>query len=159
MISATGVRIGWADLPLEVREAVERCLDDRVVAAVSQPGGFSPGTADRVVTANGRRAFVKAVGRVLNEVSVTLHRMEARVAAALPSGAPAPRLLACPARRGQDRSPSPLPLWGFVSSAPSFWIAAPPWKTPAPASPVTTKWPDTVGPGPGPASSGVIPGG
>jgi hypothetical protein len=95
MISATGARIGWADLPQDVRRAVERCLGSRVVAAVSQPGGFSPGTADRVVTANGQRAFVKAVGCGLNEWSVALHRTEARVAAALPSEAPAPRLLAC----------------------------------------------------------------
>jgi aminoglycoside phosphotransferase (APT) family kinase protein len=48
-----------------------------------------------VVTANGQRAFVKAVGREVNERSVALHRAEARVAAALPSEAPAPRLLAC----------------------------------------------------------------
>ncbi|HEX5596853.1 MAG TPA: phosphotransferase [Micromonosporaceae bacterium] len=95
MISATGVRIGWADLPLRVRGAVERSLGSRVVAAVSQHGGFSPGTADRVVTADGQRAFVKAVGCDLNEGSVALHRIEARVAAALPSEAPAPRLLAC----------------------------------------------------------------
>ena len=95
MISATGVRIGWVDLPSAVRGAVERSLGSQVVAAVSQPGGFSPGTADRVVTADGRRAFVKAVGGDINEGSLALHRMEARVAATLPSEAPAPRLLAC----------------------------------------------------------------
>ncbi|HLL66977.1 MAG TPA: aminoglycoside phosphotransferase family protein [Micromonosporaceae bacterium] len=91
---ATGVRIGWADLPLQVRRAVERSLGSQVVAAVSQPGGFSPGTADRVVTADGVRAFVKAVSCDLNERSVALHRTEARVAAALPPDVPAPRLLA-----------------------------------------------------------------
>jgi hypothetical protein len=95
MISATGVRIEWADLPTGVRDAVERSLHSTVIAAVSQPGGFSPGTADRVVTADGQRAFVKAVGRGINERTVALHRREALVAAALPPEAPAPRLLAC----------------------------------------------------------------
>ncbi|WP_018587337.1 phosphotransferase [Salinispora arenicola] len=95
MVSATRARIGWADLPSAVCEAVERSLGSPVVTAVSQPHGFSPGTADRVVTMEGQRAFVKAVGRGLNEQSVALHRAEARIAAALPSDVPAPRLLAC----------------------------------------------------------------
>ncbi|MEU4214905.1 phosphotransferase [Actinoplanes sp. NPDC026623] len=95
MVSATGVRIGWTDLPPGVRGAVERCLGSPVAAAVSQPGGFSPGTADRVVTADGRRAFVKAVGCGISEAALAFHRREARVAAALPPDAPAPRLLAC----------------------------------------------------------------
>ncbi|WP_018832589.1 phosphotransferase [Salinispora tropica] len=95
MVSATGARIGWVDLPSAVRGAVERGVGSPVVAAVSQPGGFSPGTADRVVTTDGRRAFVKAVGCGLNETAVALHRVEARVAAAIPCEVPAPRLLAC----------------------------------------------------------------
>lgn len=93
MTSAVGVRIGWADLPPSVRAAVEEILGDRVVAANSQAGGFSPGTADRVRTAGGRRAFVKAVGTALNPVTPGLHRQEARNTAALPAGTPAPRLL------------------------------------------------------------------
>ncbi|NYF54479.1 phosphotransferase [Micromonospora purpureochromogenes] len=86
-------RIGWADLPGHVRSAVQDVLGDRVVEAVSQPGGFSPGTADRVRTADGRRAFVKAVSRARNAHSVALHRAEGAVAAALPPSAPTPRLL------------------------------------------------------------------
>jgi aminoglycoside phosphotransferase (APT) family kinase protein len=93
MIQATGVRIGWLDVPPAVREAVEAILGAPVVSAVSQAGGFSPGTADRVVLADGRRAFVKAVGRGLNETSVTFHRKEALVAATLPAEVPAPALL------------------------------------------------------------------
>ncbi|MEE6261353.1 phosphotransferase family protein [Plantactinospora sonchi] len=93
MTSAVGVRIGWADLPASVRAAVEEILGDRVVAAVSQAGGFSPGTADRVRTAGGRRAFVKAAGAALNPVTPELHRREARNTAALPADAPAPRLI------------------------------------------------------------------
>ena len=93
MRSATKTRIGWADLPPDVRATVEQILGDRVVDAVSQPGGYSPGTADRVRTAGGRRAFVKAVSPAQNDRSPHLHRAEARIAAALPSHAPAPRLL------------------------------------------------------------------
>jgi aminoglycoside phosphotransferase (APT) family kinase protein len=93
MVSATGVRIGWLDLPSGVRDAVEAILGGTVVEAVSQTGGFSPGTADRVRTADGRRAFVKAVSAAQNDQSPALHRREARVTAALPATAPAPRLL------------------------------------------------------------------
>jgi aminoglycoside phosphotransferase (APT) family kinase protein len=92
---ASGVRIGWSDLPDEIRHAVERILGAPVVEAVSQPGGFSPGTADRVRTATGRRAFVKAVSPAQNERSPQMHRREAIITAALPASAPAPQLLGC----------------------------------------------------------------
>ena len=93
MTSATKSRIGWLDLPPPVRAAVEEILGDRVVEAVSQSGGYSPGTADRVRTDAGRRAFVKAVSPAQNDRSPHLHRTEARIAAALPPHTPAPRLL------------------------------------------------------------------
>jgi aminoglycoside phosphotransferase (APT) family kinase protein len=64
-----------------------------VVAAVSQVGGFSPGTADRVRTEDGRRAFVKAVTPAINVHSAVLARQELRVTAALPGHAPVPRML------------------------------------------------------------------
>lgn len=93
MISATGSRIAWSDLPEQVQAGVAGILGSPVVSATSQAGGFSPGTADRVVTASGRRAFVKAVSPDLNDLSPELHRREARVAGLLPPAAPAPRLL------------------------------------------------------------------
>ncbi|MFF5228638.1 phosphotransferase family protein [Dactylosporangium sp. NPDC000521] len=93
MAQASGVRIGWDDLPPPVRAAVERIVGGPVVEAVSQVGGFSPGTADRVRLADGSRAFVKAVSAAHNEHSVVLHRAEARATAALPADVPAPRLL------------------------------------------------------------------
>jgi hypothetical protein len=93
MVVASGVRIGWGDLPRPVRRSVEEIVGGAVVEAVSQPGGFSPGTADHVRTADGRRAFVKAVSGALNEHSPAMHRAEARVTAALPPSAPTPRLL------------------------------------------------------------------
>jgi aminoglycoside phosphotransferase (APT) family kinase protein len=93
VIAATGARIGWADLPAHVHAAVEEILGGVVVSAESQPGGFSPGSADRVRTATGARAFVKAVSPAQNPVSPGMHRREASVTAALPPGTPAPRLL------------------------------------------------------------------
>jgi aminoglycoside phosphotransferase (APT) family kinase protein len=93
MIRTYGVRIGWADLPGEIRARIEAHLGGRVVSAVSQAGGFSPGTADRVVTADGQRAFVKAVSTAQNVRSVELARAEAHVTGRMPAGVPVPRLL------------------------------------------------------------------
>ena len=90
---ATGVRTPWKALPGHVHEAVARLLGSPVTRAVTQAGGFSPGTAARVRTADGTRAFVKAVSAEANPHSPDLHRTEARNAAALPAGVPAPRLL------------------------------------------------------------------
>lgn len=74
---------------------MEEILGDRVIEAVSQPGGYSPGTADRVRTASGRRAFVKAASPAQNPDTPDMHRAEARITAALPAYAPTPRLLGC----------------------------------------------------------------
>ncbi|MET7471522.1 phosphotransferase [Micromonospora sp. NPDC005222] len=89
----TKTRLHWPELPTHVRDGVEAVLGDRVVTAESQPGGFSPGTADRVRTAGGGRAFVKAVSPAQNDRSPGLYRAEARITAALPPDAPAPELL------------------------------------------------------------------
>ena len=86
-------RIGWAELPGHVRAGIEQILGAPVIEATGQQGGFSPGTADRVLTASGQRAFVKAVSPQLNEHSPGIHRKEAAVAAALPAGVPAPALI------------------------------------------------------------------
>jgi aminoglycoside phosphotransferase (APT) family kinase protein len=93
MIVAKGVRIGWAELPAHVRAAVEQRLGAPVVEAVSQSGGFSPGSADRVVTATGARAFVKTASPALNIHSFEIAKREARIAPALPPDAPVPRWL------------------------------------------------------------------
>ena len=89
-----GVRLAWADLPARVRAWVGEQLGAPVVDVVTRPVGFSPGVATRVVSATGRRAFVKAVGPEPNPDTAGLHRREAAVLAALPAGLPAPRLLA-----------------------------------------------------------------
>jgi hypothetical protein len=93
MVVAAGVRVAWPDLPTSVRAGVEGVLGSPVVDAATQPGGFSPGSADRVVTADGRRAFVKAVSAEANPVTPGMHRREAAVLAALPDDSGVPRLL------------------------------------------------------------------
>ena len=89
---AEGKRLHWPAIPAQLRAEVERQLGGRVTEAVTQLGGFSPGVAARLRLDNGQRAFVKAVGQI-NPESPGIHRAEARIAAALPDGTPAPRLL------------------------------------------------------------------
>ena len=91
---AVGVRLPWAAAPARLRQAIETDLGSPVVEAVTQPGGFSPGVASRLLLADGRRAFVKAVGSEPNPEAPELHRAEARITASLPPEAPTPRLLA-----------------------------------------------------------------
>jgi len=86
-------RLTWADLPAGIRSRAERVIGGAVVEALSQAQGFSPGTADRVRTADGRGAFVKAVTPAINERSAELARQEMRITAALPDQAPTPRML------------------------------------------------------------------
>ncbi len=93
MTVAAGRRITWHELPARVRGGVEDILGAAVVEAVGQAGGFSPGSADRVRAADGRRAFVKAVGASPNPRAPLIHRREIEVTAALPPRVPAPRLL------------------------------------------------------------------
>lgn len=76
-----------------MRAAIEERLGGTVVDAVTQRGGFSPGLAARVRTADGRRAFVKAVSETANPDSPRMHRREAKIVAALPAEVPVPRLL------------------------------------------------------------------
>ncbi|POH71679.1 phosphotransferase [Arthrobacter glacialis] len=86
-------RIRWTDLPEHVRVGIEQILGSPVVESMGQQGGFSPGTADRVRTAAGLRAFVKAVNPALNEASPAIHRKEAAITAALPCTLPAASLI------------------------------------------------------------------
>lgn len=80
-------------MPAHVRETFEERLGDHVVEATTQPKGFSPGLAARLKLADGRRVFIKAVSEAANPDSHHIHRREARILAALPSSAPAARLL------------------------------------------------------------------
>ncbi|WP_456285505.1 phosphotransferase [Microbacterium sp. JZ70] len=64
------------------------------MAASSQASGFSPGSADRVLLADGRRQFVKAIDRDVNAVGHALHAREAEIMRMLPPATPVPRLSA-----------------------------------------------------------------
>ncbi len=86
-------RIGWTDLPKHVRVGIEQVLGATIEESIGQQGGFSPGTAERVRTTSGRRAFVKAVSPALNESSPAIYRKEAVIAAALPHTIPAASLI------------------------------------------------------------------
>ena len=90
---AEGARRAWSDLPPHVLVELERLLGSKIIAAESQPSGFSPGIAARVILDDRRRAFVKAVGPEPNPDSPGFHRQEVTVMSALPAKAPAPRLL------------------------------------------------------------------
>src|SRR5690242_4627331 len=77
-LPAAGVRPAWSRLPGRVRTAVEERAGASVVEARDQTGGFSPGVAARLLLADGRRVFVKAVASSVNANSAALHRGEAR---------------------------------------------------------------------------------
>jgi hypothetical protein len=86
--------VPYDDLPQHVRDWVDHLLGSPVSDATTQPGGFSPGVAARLRCADDSRAFIKAVSAEANPQSPDMHRREAKVTAALPPAAPAPRLLA-----------------------------------------------------------------
>src|SRR4030088_343811 len=90
---ASGVRVHWDDLPDHVRDAIEERIGGRVVEALTQPSGFSPGLAARLRTSDGRRCFVKAVSERANPDTPGIHRREAVVVAGLPPGVAVPQLL------------------------------------------------------------------
>jgi aminoglycoside phosphotransferase len=93
MPNGGGARLDIDEVPRHVRRAIEEILGAPVVAAHSQPGGFSPGLAARLVLADGRRAFAKAVGAERNPDAPGFHRREVEVLAALPPDLPVPGLL------------------------------------------------------------------
>lgn len=93
MTDGMKTRASWDDLPTELAAQIEDILGGPVVAAVSQAEGFSPGSADRVRTRDGRRAFVKSVHRDRNRGAHDLHRREIDVMRLLPAEVSAPALL------------------------------------------------------------------
>lgn len=92
MAHAAGVRLPFEKVPAAVRAWVERTLGSVVVTAATQQGGFSPGVAARLVTASGRRAFVKAVGTSLNPKTPELFRHEITAVQAIGPLPAAPKL-------------------------------------------------------------------
>lgn len=88
------VRAQWSSLPPTLTRWVGQELGGTIVRARTQANGFSSSSADRVETADGRRAFVKAVSRQQNVDTFELHRREAAVMRMLPAQVRAPELLA-----------------------------------------------------------------
>ena len=86
-------RMTWTDVPEHVRELIADRLGSPVIGAASQASGFSPGSADRLLLADGRRVFVKAISAAVNPDSIHIDRREARVLRLLPTGLPLARLI------------------------------------------------------------------
>ncbi|SNU02198.1 hypothetical protein SAMN06298212_1281 [Ruaniaceae bacterium KH17] len=86
-------RMTWDALPPPLRTQIGGALDSPVTTTESQQEGWSPGSADRVRAASGRRAFVKALARSHNPFGFELHTREAGNMALLPSSVRAPQLI------------------------------------------------------------------
>lgn len=89
-IRTAGRRPTWTDLPAAVRRAIE-ARTGAVAGWTSHDGGYSPGLASTLRTAQGP-VFVKAVP-VEHEFAAHLYRQEAQRSALLDEAVPAPRLL------------------------------------------------------------------
>ncbi|MFC5730722.1 MULTISPECIES: phosphotransferase [Nocardioides] len=89
----TARRLAWVHLPPQVRALVEDHLGSPVAEAESQGGGFTPGFASVLTCEDGSKHFVKAASAKAQRTFAESYREEARKLAALPSAAPAPRLL------------------------------------------------------------------
>jgi aminoglycoside phosphotransferase (APT) family kinase protein len=87
------LRMSWQELPRTVHHAVGELLQGQIIEATSQASGYSPGSADRVRSESGHRAFVKAVSRKRNAFTYDLHRREIAVLQTLPDSVSAPRLI------------------------------------------------------------------
>ncbi|MCX9190151.1 aminoglycoside phosphotransferase [Carbonactinospora thermoautotrophica] len=91
MTEAAGCKLGWGQLPRPVREAIEQRLGARIVEAVTQAGGFTPGLAARLRLADGAWVFVKGIPA--DHPLTAVYQAEARIGKVLPAGVPASRLL------------------------------------------------------------------
>lgn len=80
------MHLPYGEVPDGVRTWVDQTLGSRVVSWTEQVGGMSPGCVTRLVTADGDRAFVKAVGAALNPDTPGLFRRERAALRLLGSG-------------------------------------------------------------------------
>ncbi|GAA1432026.1 hypothetical protein GCM10009616_20490 [Microlunatus lacustris] len=90
---ARGVRLPYRDLPRAVRSWVEEQLGGPVITVEDRVGGFAPGCAAVLRTAD-RAGFVKATGSIPNAVALDLYRGERARLAALPDHPALPKPLA-----------------------------------------------------------------
>ncbi|EYR63770.1 aminoglycoside phosphotransferase [Actinotalea ferrariae CF5-4] len=89
----SGSRLGWGDLPRDLRTRIQRLAGAEVVSESTATNGFSPGFASTLELGDGTCVFVKAVAPDLNPLSPTLARAEVHVNRLLPPEASAPELL------------------------------------------------------------------
>nr|WP_297424583.1 phosphotransferase [uncultured Actinotalea sp.] len=88
----SGSRLGWGDLPRDLRARIQQLAGAEVVSETTATNGFSPGFASTLELGDGTSVFVKAVAPDLNPVSPTLARAEIHVNRLLPAEACAPPL-------------------------------------------------------------------
>jgi Ser/Thr protein kinase RdoA (MazF antagonist) len=86
----TAHRPQWADLPADLRTAVETRLGASVVTAGVAGGGFTQGFAGPLMLDDGRRLFLKAAAA--GSIAGTMYAQEAVLTAALPAQVPTARL-------------------------------------------------------------------
>src|SRR5260221_12146680 len=89
---AAGVRLDWAEAPPSVRHAIEQWLGSTIVSVTNQRGGFSPGVAARIETADGRRVFIKVGGPRPNPDVPAIYRREVGMARGCSPDSPVARL-------------------------------------------------------------------
>ena len=73
---AAGVRLGYRDLPEEVRDWIAGQLSAPIVEAVDRRGGFSPGATATVHAEDGSGLFIKAVTDAINVDALQIYRNE-----------------------------------------------------------------------------------
>lgn len=84
-------RLVWDNLPTALKEDIEARLNASVIAASTQPGGFTSGIASVLELSNGRRAFLKACP--VDGPTAHNYAREIAIVGALPASAPAPEVL------------------------------------------------------------------
>jgi hypothetical protein len=107
---ATRQRPTWLSLPRTIREQIEARLGSRVIEWASRDGGYSPGLASVLVTANRDRVFVKAVHDG-HTTARRLYQQEARRLAVIPSGVPMPQFRWSAQIDGDARNDGSAPSW------------------------------------------------
>ncbi|MFT4226951.1 phosphotransferase family protein [Micropruina sp.] len=89
----TRTRLTFAELPGHVHEWVEGVLGAPVVRTEPASGGYSPGVAEGLFTADGSAVFLKAGHPSRNPDSPALLRSELRTLRSMPSGLPIAELI------------------------------------------------------------------
>jgi hypothetical protein len=93
MIGSGTQKLEWLELPPQIRAEVETYFGSPVVDAKTQPGGFSPGVAAKILTGGGDEAFVKCVSSRMSQPSADANRREIKNVSALQGNPRIPKLL------------------------------------------------------------------